>query len=336
MIDSYDIIEFATQKIYEHVSSNIINKKDYLLFRCPICGDSQKSQKKKRGYFYKNNDSPSYFCFNCEKRYDAWNFIAQLEHKDPHEVKKEFYLSLKPDKIKETIHNKPIQTVKIIGVEKKEETDYYIPSNWDYIDKYPEAIEYLKKRLIYDAPNFPKKWDLYFNIWNKRIVFTWKRNGKIVYHQERTMNSDEFPKYLFPTGDKDIFNIDNLNLDEFPYIFYFEGMLDCIFVKNGISIGGLSPSDKQKDILYPYNSQAELIYFPDNYWLDNASKQKIMRLATTTPKMKVFKWDKKSPYKDINEEIMKTKDLNKYMDTVFLKNNITTTLRLKVDFSFSR
>ena len=33
--------------------------------RCPICGDSQKSKSKARGYFYKKLDDMFYKCHNC-------------------------------------------------------------------------------------------------------------------------------------------------------------------------------------------------------------------------------------------------------------------------------
>ena len=36
-------------------------------FRCPYCGDSQKSQNKARGYFYRKKNDFFYRCHNCGK-----------------------------------------------------------------------------------------------------------------------------------------------------------------------------------------------------------------------------------------------------------------------------
>ena len=46
---------------FKKVRDNLFN------FRCPYCGDSQKSQSKARGYFYRKKNDYFYRCHNCGK-----------------------------------------------------------------------------------------------------------------------------------------------------------------------------------------------------------------------------------------------------------------------------
>ena len=48
-------------------------------FRCPYCGDSQKSQSKARGYFYRKKNDFFYRCHNCGK---GTTFGKELEYID--------------------------------------------------------------------------------------------------------------------------------------------------------------------------------------------------------------------------------------------------------------
>ena len=46
--------------------SQFKKKNDYLYnFRCPYCGDSQRSQHKARGYVFKKDNTLIYKCHNC-------------------------------------------------------------------------------------------------------------------------------------------------------------------------------------------------------------------------------------------------------------------------------
>ena len=46
--------------------------------RCPICGDSQKNQKKTRGYFYQKGNDFFYRCHNCGFGSNLQNFLNQI------------------------------------------------------------------------------------------------------------------------------------------------------------------------------------------------------------------------------------------------------------------
>ena len=48
-------------------------------FRCPFCGDSQKSKTKARGYLYQKKTDLFYRCHNCGQSNTFSNFLKQLD-----------------------------------------------------------------------------------------------------------------------------------------------------------------------------------------------------------------------------------------------------------------
>ena len=55
---------------------------EYLFnFRCPHCGDSQKSKTKARGYFYRVKNDMFFKCHNCGMGQNLANFIKFVDPK---------------------------------------------------------------------------------------------------------------------------------------------------------------------------------------------------------------------------------------------------------------
>ena len=48
-------------------------------FRCPFCGDSQKSKTKARGYLYQKRTDLFYRCHNCGQSNTFSNFLKKLD-----------------------------------------------------------------------------------------------------------------------------------------------------------------------------------------------------------------------------------------------------------------
>ena len=55
-------------------------KKDGIYnFRCPYCGDSQKTKNKARGYIYKLKNDHNYKCHNCGVSRTLTNFLKDMD-----------------------------------------------------------------------------------------------------------------------------------------------------------------------------------------------------------------------------------------------------------------
>ena len=76
---------YIEQKYLLLVSSQLQGfkkKSDYLYnFRCPYCGDSQKSKSKARGFIFRKENNLIYKCHNCGKGASLGNFLKHLDPK---------------------------------------------------------------------------------------------------------------------------------------------------------------------------------------------------------------------------------------------------------------
>ena len=79
-------------------------KTDYLFnFRCPHCGDSQKSKSKARAYFYRVKNDMFFKCHNCGQGQSFANFLKFIDPKvytehllerykgSPYKIQKKYY-----------------------------------------------------------------------------------------------------------------------------------------------------------------------------------------------------------------------------------------------------
>jgi hypothetical protein len=198
-----------------------------------------------------------------------------------------------------------------------DELDY--GDEWAPLDSNPQALAIIKNRKILEAPFIPDDWKLFYDNKSGRIVLPWIRDGKMVYYQLRTMMKSHPCKYLFPKGlTKDIFGYDNID-DEFSYIFYCEGVFDAIFVKNCVAVGGISLTQHQSEIMAPYDHTHELVFFPDNQWMDEAAMRASLKIVSQGKK--IFIWPRNITYKDVNEYIVKTGE-NPFATPEFMAQNI--------------
>ena len=89
-------IRIDTQFI-QRLSSRLDNfsQKKPTLFncRCPICGDSQKSKSKARGYFYPKKGGMFYKCHNCGIGTSLGNIIKEVDSELYHEYRMERWKS---------------------------------------------------------------------------------------------------------------------------------------------------------------------------------------------------------------------------------------------------
>ena len=77
-------------------------------FRCPFCGDSQKSKTKARGYFYQRRTDLFFRCHNCGQSSTFSNFLKQFDG----ETYKEYALERYKEGITGKGHNTPDPKIK--------------------------------------------------------------------------------------------------------------------------------------------------------------------------------------------------------------------------------
>lgn len=211
------------------------------VFRCPICGDSDKVKTKKRGFLITNMDGNGAIgCHNCGYKNSFGKFLKS--------EKKELY-------------NQWIQDVFIgISLNSKTETENatYVdaPLEEEIVDyslfkplavktqsrTYQSAMEFVCSRRI------PKKYARHFlyceegRYANRIIIPHYNKDMTYKHFEARDLRPKPGVKYLYPENWKpNNYNLPNLDLGR-DY-FAFEGVIDSQFVDNSGACGGAQKYD---------------------------------------------------------------------------------------------
>ena len=302
-------LNYVLEKVYQnckrvtHKNHNVYN------FECPVCREGKSSGRKKRGFFFVNEN---YFhCQNCQRSWGAIDWIMCVDHSTFKEVMTEA-------REHDNTFNEIIERQATPQARKKQPSLPYDSINLsDPIQlKYHQdkkeiqmCLKYIINRRLNTAVNRPKTFYISLTDMihkNRLCIPFFDLNGKIVYYQSRALydKDAEIAKYLSKAGDeKSLYGINNIN-PSLEYIFIFEGPIDSMFCANGTAACGLCLTDKQKDQLDKYRMFGK-IWVLDNQ-LDNPEvHDKYKELIDNGES--VFFWPKEfADYKDVNDVCVAT------------------------------
>ena len=266
-------------------------------FRCPYCGDSQKSHSKARGYFYRKKNDFFYRCHNCGK---GTTFGKVLEYIDTLIYKEYVMERYKGDAPKTEAPEFNFEAPKFKKRDAKLE-------NLTPINKLNS--DHPARQLV-ESRQIPEEFysDLYlcskFFEWAKigtlvprrqehpRLVIPFRdETGEVFAAQGRAFGK-ETPKYLtvkFQDKPK-IFGLDRIDLSRKVYV--VEGPIDSLFVDNCLAMAGADFGNIPED--------ATII-------LDNEprSREIIKRMENLIENnYELVIWPDSIPHKDINDMIL--------------------------------
>jgi len=218
---------------FKKVRDNLFN------FRCPYCGDSQKSRSKARGYFYRKKNDYFYRCHNCGK---GTTFGKVLEYIDSMMYKEYIMERYKGDAPKTEQPEFKFEAPKFKKIDPKLEN--LIPIN--KLNTWHPARQFVKSRQL------PEEFysDLYlcpkFFEWSKiqsqqehpRLVIPFRDESGQVFAAQGRAFGKEIPKYLtikFQDKPK-IFGLDRVDFAKRYYV--VEGPLDSMFLDNCLAVAG--------------------------------------------------------------------------------------------------
>ena len=236
-------------------------KSEYLYnFRCPHCGDSQKSQTKARGFVYRKKNDMFFKCHNCGVGQTLGNLI---KHLDPSMHKEYIFERFKDGKV----------------VAKKEEPEFdFTPSRllkskekpFAEFTRYDRALRQLRrfdelvqthpaKKFVFDRQIPKEHFDKFFlatkfyEFCNEiqpgkfpdlkhdhpRVVIPfYDRSGKFFAFQGRAFGKEQH-KYItikFDETKQKIYGLDRVDLNK-P-VMITEGPIDSLFLDNAIAMAG--------------------------------------------------------------------------------------------------
>lgn len=201
-------------KFVGHEKSRVLN------FRCPICGDSERSKNKKRGYIYEKDGKIWFSCFNCSTNLSLRNFLK--------ETNPDILQMWELGNLKEKQKNNPST---------KREDVFFSIEGLIPIKTLPEnhiALKYIKERqipvqkyqFIFYSDQLNKKLQCSFN---KGIVFT---DNKALF-VARNIDKTSKTRYFIKKGSDEVFFGEKyLNISQNVKI--VEGLIDSLFLQNSI------------------------------------------------------------------------------------------------------
>ena len=284
--------------------SQFKKKTDYLFnFRCPHCGDSQKSKTKARAYLYRVKNDMFFKCHNCGQGQNLANFIKFVDPKLYESYLLERYKKSAPATPKPKFDFKP--------------TKFTNQTPIDDLKSIKDLPEDHPARLYCDNRKIPEKYfdklflsDKFMTLVNEVKPNTYKvikdhprliipfydTTGKVFAFQGRAFGKEQ-PKYLTIKLDENkqkVYGLDKVNFQKPIYI--TEGPIDSLFIDNCLAAGGADLFLKNKI------PNEQITYIFDN---EPRNKEIVKRMYKVIEQdFNVVIWPEDLQLKDVNDMIM--------------------------------
>jgi predicted RNA-binding Zn-ribbon protein involved in translation (DUF1610 family) len=240
-------------------------KGDFLWnFRCPYCGDSQKSRSKARGFVYRKKNDLFYKCHNCGIGTTLGKLIEYVDSK----IHKDYIMERYRKGVKT---NNPEPEFKFdVPIFRKKGVLKNLKSISDLSTDHP-ARKIIEKRLIpseflsdlYLCESFykftntlvPNKFPSLDGDHPRLLIPFRNEKGEVFAYQGRSFGKEQ-PKYITIRLDDDttkIFGLDRI--DDSRQVYAVEGPLDSLFLDNCIAVGGADLAKLENDIVIIFDNE---------------------------------------------------------------------------------
>ena len=279
-------------------------KTDYLFnFRCPHCGDSQKSKTKARAYLYRVKNDMFFKCHNCGQGQNLANFIKFVDPKLYELYLLERYKKSAPATPKPKFDFKPTKFTDQTPIDD-------LKSIKDLPEDHPARLYCMNRKI--PEKYFDKLFlsDKFMTLVNEVKPNTYKitkdhprliipfydTTGKVFAFQGRAFGKEQ-PKNLTIKLDENkqkVYGLDKINFQKPIYI--TEGPIDSLFIDNCLAAGGADLFLKNKI------PNENITYIFDN---EPRNKEIVKRMYKVIEQdFNVVIWPEDLQLKDVNDMIM--------------------------------
>lgn len=282
-------------------------KSDLFMFRCPLCGDSEKNKLKCRGFIFTKTDNYFFKCHNCNRSMVFKEFLREL---DP-TLYNQYLLERLSNK---TIYVKPVEVEAKISIPKFKK-HINLPTIESLPNEHP-AKTYLIERMIPDRVFGDLFYAEDFKIFTDTI---WPEHGKEMYHKDQRIIIPFYdenkvligyqgrsipsinPSYIryitvkLIENNLKLFGMDKVDPSKKMYV--FEGPLDSFFIKNSIAT-----CDASLLVSAKYYTKSNLVLVFDNQYENKDVAKQINRAIKEDFNVCLF--PKSMNGKDMNDFIL--------------------------------
>ena len=219
-------------------------------FRCPFCGDSQKSRSKARGWLLERDNSFYYYCHNCGESHGFSHFLKTLDTLAYNDYVAEKFIKNTANTVVASVTDDSVfktatPQFKINPLKKLKKVSQ-LP--WDHA-----VNRYIKQRRIPSHQHYRMYWAPKFKTWineiipNKfentdkdepRLVMPFlDENQKVFGVSARGFNPNgvRYITIMFDEKPK-VFGLDKVDFNKQYYV--VEGAIDSFFVSNALAMAG--------------------------------------------------------------------------------------------------
>ena len=282
-------------------------KGDHLYnFRCPYCGDSQKSKTKARGFVFAKENNLIYKCHNCGKGASVGNLLKHLDSKiyndyimerykkDRPEVKSGLGNFVKPKFLKGDSSLKKLKKISSLDWNhpvKKFIQNRHIPTTSHF------ELFYAPKFYTWVNTVVPNKFHNLKNDHPRLVIPFFDEKNNMFAFQGRAFGNEQ-PKYITIVLDSQKEKIYGLNrVDWKKTVYVVEGPIDSLFLDNCIATA-------QSDLRLK-NRKDNIVLIPDNEPRNEQIVKQIEKFINNN--YSVVLWPESVKEKDINEMILSGK-----------------------------
>jgi transcription elongation factor Elf1 len=306
------MVDFTDLKYAQMMSGRlehfrIRNRSPYKInFRCPICGDSQKSRSKARGWLLEKKDSFHYYCHNCGASQSFQYFLKSQDpmtyndyvaekfvNKANNSIKTESTSDDSAFQTKQPVFNKnPLKKLKKVSqLEHNHPVKRYI-INRQIPPHHHYRLYFAKKFKTWINEIIPEKFEHIGKDEPRLVIPFLDENGRCFGVSARGFdpNGIRYITIMFEDRPK-IFGLDKVKFNE-PY-YIVEGAIDSFFLENAVAMAGAEGTTKGV-------SQAENAIFVFDAEPRNKEIHKRMEKVIKQG-YKICIWPTDLPGKDINE-----------------------------------
>ena len=234
-------------------------------FRCPYCGDSQKSRTKARGFVFRKKNDLFYKCHNCGVGASLGNLIKTVDSKTYKD-----YIFERYKKGVET-HSSPQPEFKFNApVFRKKGILEGLQSIKNLPDDHPARQIVERRKLPLESFSDLYLCESFFKFTNSiikgkfpsldgdhpRLLIPFRdESGEVFAYQGRAFGNEQ-PKYITIKIDEErdkIFGLDKVNKSK-P-ILVVEGPLDSLFLDNCIAVAGANFSNIEGDLIIIFDNE---------------------------------------------------------------------------------
>ena len=327
--------------MFRQIDSNTYN------CRCPICGDSKKSENKTRLYFFIKNNSVRVYCHNCGYSSNLGYFLKQV---DPTLYNAYVFENLREKNIDRDIRSQQQQnsTLNALRASKTIATAIHdhdnVLCNAIRVDKLSDdhfckryVVDRLiptdKQSLLYYVDDFKRfvnelipgkfKNKIAYSV-SRFIIPFFDQNGKFFEFHGRALDRDAPIRYYTIKLDEQTAPIYGLDrVDYSKTIYCTEGPIDSLFLPNCIAVSGSHYDEPLIERL-----KDSIVIVPDNERRNKSVVQSVGKMIDNG--FKVCLWPDDVVFKDINDAIIQGYSSQQLVEII--NNNTVSGLTGKVKF----